>query len=126
MVGRHVHEVNLFGTRHDKLAAFTRGNQVHGKIAAAINGGIGLSDDMILFFQRREITDAIRHPAVFHFAIGRFDKAKVIDAGIGRQGRNQADVGTFRRLDWTDTAVMSRMHVADLEAGSLTCQTAGP
>ena len=43
-----------------------------------------------------------------------------------RERRDETDVRAFRRLDRADAAVVSRVHVADFEAGALTRQTTGP
>ncbi len=94
------------------------------KIAAAVDRRIGLGNDMILFFQRRQITDAVGHPAILYFTIGSLDKTEIIDSRISRQRRDQTDVRTFRCLDRTNPAVMGRMHVADFETGALASQTA--
>ena len=58
-------------------------------------------------------------------AIRRLDEAELVDARVGRQRRDQADVRTFRRLDRADAAVVRRVHVAHLEPGALARQTAG-
>ena len=43
-----------------------------------------------------------------------------------REGADQADVRTFRRLDRAHPAVVAEVDVADFEAGTLTAQTARP
>ncbi len=63
-------------------------------------------------------------PAISHLAIRRFKEAVLVGAGIQRQGVDEADVRTFRRLDRAYAAVVGRMHVADFEAGTLAGQTA--
>jgi hypothetical protein len=50
---------------------------------------------------------------------GDLDEAVLVDAGIARQRRDQADVRTFRRLDRADAAVVGRMDVADFESRAL-------
>ena len=57
-------------------------------------------------------------------AVRRLDEAELVDAGVRRQRRDEADVRTFRRLDRADAAVVRRVHVAHLEAGALARQTA--
>ena len=61
----------------------------------------------------------------FDLAIRRLDEAELVDARVGGERGDQADVRTFRRLDRADAAVVRRMHVAHLEAGALARQTAG-
>ena len=65
-------------------------------------------------------------PAVLHLAVGRLDEAELVDPRVGRQGRDQADVRTFRRLNRADAAVVRRVHVAHLEPGAFARQAAGP
>ena len=59
-------------------------------------------------------------------AVRRLDEAELVDAGVGRQRRDEADVRTFRRLDRADTAVVRAVDVAHLEAGALAGETARP
>ena len=58
-------------------------------------------------------------------AVRRLDEAVLIDAAIGRQRADQADVRTFRSLDWADAAVVAVVDVADVEAGALAAQATG-
>ena len=64
--------------------------------------------------------------AVLHHAVRRDEEAVLVDVGVDRQRRDQADVGAFRRLDRADAAVVRDVHVADFEARALAVQTAGP
>jgi hypothetical protein len=86
--------------------------------------GIGLGDDVLAFFDRRQVLDLVGHLAVDHLAVRRLEEAVLVGAGIQRQRVDQADVRTFRRLDRADAAVVGRVHVAHLEAGALAGQTA--
>ena len=72
------------------------------------------------------VSDAhkLSHHAVDDFPVRRFDKPKLVDARIAGQRRNQSDVRTFRRLDRTDAAIVSRMHVAHFEPRALAAQAA--
>src|SRR3546814_16057627 len=62
--------------------------------------------------------------AVVHAPVRALDETVLVDARIGREAVDQADVGPFGRFDRADPAVMRRMHVAHLEAGALARQTA--
>src|SRR5262249_61343422 len=66
------------------------------------------------------------HPAIDDFPVGRFDKSKLIDARIAGQRRDQSDVRTFRRLNRTDAAVVSWVHVTDFKSRPLTAEATGP
>src|SRR5699024_4660736 len=45
--------------------------------------------------------------------------------GIGGQVGDQGDVGTFRRLDGTQAAIVGVVHIPDIEGGAVTTQAAG-
>ena len=124
LVRRHVHEVDFFGRHHDELTAAACRDAVGGEAAARIDGRVGLGDDVLLLFERGEIAHPLGHAAVLDLAVGGLDEAELVDAGVGRQRRDQADVRTFRRFDRADPAVVGRMDVAHLEAGALAGQTA--
>jgi hypothetical protein len=68
----------------------------------------------------------VEHAALAHFAIRRFDEAVLVDAREAREGADEADVRTFRRLDGADAAVVGGVDVADFESGALAGQTARP
>ena len=57
-------------------------------------------------------------------AVRRFDEAVFVHPPIARQTTDQADVRAFRRLNRADTSIVAVMHVAHIEAGTLTPQTA--
>ena len=60
-----------------------------------------------------------------NLAVGRLNKTVLIDAGIGRQRADQADVGAFRRLNGADAAVMAVVNVAHFHAGAVTVESTG-
>ena len=62
---------------------------------------------------------------VFNDAIGRFNEPVIIHPGIGRQGNNQTDVGSFRGFNRTDSAVVGRMNVPHLKTGAFPRQATG-
>ena len=53
---------------------------------------------------------------VLDLAVRRDEEAVLVDLGVDRQRRDQADVRAFRRLDRADAAVVRDVHVAHLEA----------
>src|SRR6185369_16847161 len=69
-------------------------------------------------------TNVFQYLAVRHFPVRSFDEAKLVDAGKARKTGNQADVRTFRRLNRTNTAIVSRVNIADFESGALARQAA--
>src|SRR5580765_654456 len=68
--------------------------------------------------------DVVGDAPVLHLAVRRLDEAELVDARVARQRRDEADVRTFRRLDRADASVVRRVHVAHLESGTFTRQTA--
>ena len=58
-------------------------------------------------------------------AVGRFDKAVLIDARVGGEGVDEADVGTFGSLDGAHAAVVGIVNVADFEGRAVAVQAAG-
>ena len=63
--------------------------------------------------------------ALVHAAVRRLDEAERVDACERGQRADQADVRAFRGLDGAHTAVVRRVDVADLDAGTLARQTTG-
>ena len=57
-------------------------------------------------------------------AVRRLDEAVLVDARVGRQVPNQADVRAFRGLDGAHASVVRGVDVTNFEAGALTRQTA--
>ncbi len=96
-----------------------------GYVALAVHGGVGLGDDVVLLVDGGEIIDVTGDLALQHAAVGAFDKAELVDPGMGGQRVDQTDVGTLRGLDGTDTAIMGGMDVANLETGPLPGHAAG-
>ena len=59
-------------------------------------------------------------------AVGRFQKAEIIDARKRGQRGDQTDVRAFRRFHRANAAVVRRMNVADFESGAVAGQAARP
>ncbi|MBA7642588.1 hypothetical protein ES703_50286 [subsurface metagenome] len=52
-------------------------------------------------------------------AVGRLDKAVLVNPPVDSQRADKTDIGPLRRLDRADSTVVGKVHVADLKAGSL-------
>ena len=124
LLGRDVDEVDRLGPAEDVLAALAALHQVGGEAAAGVDLGVGLGHRVAALLHRREVDDLVGDAAAHDLAVRALDEAVLVDARVGRQRVDQADVRAFRRLDRADAAVMRRMHVAHLEAGALARQTA--
>ncbi len=126
LVGRHVD--NFLGQERPHPyflnAGLAQNIQVFGRDRLALG-----DDDLA----RRRVGDVDKHVMVHqciahrqlvqHPAIRRFDKPVFVDATIGRQTTDEADVRPFRRLDGADSPIVAVMNVPDLEARALAAQT---
>ena len=81
-----------------------------------LEGGVAPLDDR----------HVVEHAPLLDLLVRRLDEAVVVDPGVARERRDEADVRPFRRLDRADPAVVRRVHVADLEPGPLARQAARP
>ena len=128
LLGRNVHVVHL-GVHHlDDLVQQARGDAVPFEpVGVRVDGLVGLRDDEVVLLIRGQVLDGIGDDAVLlvHAAVGRLDEAVLVDARIGGQGVDEADVRTFRRLDGAHAAIVGKVNVAHVEGGALTVQAAG-
>ena len=123
---RHIHVIDVRGGDVVDFTALAA--HEHAVLAEATvigEHGVGLRDDVEVLLVSREVVDLVGHPAVDDLAVGRLDEAECVDPTVGGERADQADVGAFRGLDRAHAAVVRGVHVADLEAGPLTRQTAG-
>src|SRR5665647_2873461 len=63
--------------------------------------------------------------AFYYFPVWRLDKSEFIYLRKGCQRSDKPNVGTFRRLNRTYPAIVSRMNVTDLKTGPFPCKTTG-
>ena len=146
LLGRDVHELDLVGRHRGDLGggaeedvlleleaeAFERGglrraaheDAVVDEPALVVELGVGLGDDVLLLLIGGEVDDLVGDLAVLHHPVRRLDEAERVDPGVRRERTDEADVGTFRRLDGAHAAVVREVDVADFEPGALTGQTA--
>ena len=100
---------------------------VHGAAEDAgllIEEVVRLGDRVLLLLVRGQVVDLVGDLAVDDAAIRRLDEAVRVDARIGRQRADQADVRAFRRFDRAHAAVVGVVDVADFEACALAGQAA--
>ena len=124
----HIHKLHFRGGSDREVSVKTSlDTRIHER-AIIIDRSITLGDDLTLFDFGGEVLDMriieIDH-AIIYLAIRGFDETEVIDFCVNAERRNQTDVRTFRGLDWAETAIVSIVHVTDLETGTFTRQTAG-
>ena len=124
MTRRHVDVLDLV-RRDDLKVGPVAGNEGgSGDNLSVLHAGIGRGDVGVGFFIGPQPNDFVGQLALVHLAIGRDQKAVLIDAGIDRQAGDETDVGAFRRLDRADATVVRNVYVADFEAGSFAIETA--
>ena len=99
-------------------------DQVLGEPTLRIQRHIGLGDVIAPLLHGRQVHHLVRDPAVLDLAIRRFDKAVFIHPREGGKRVDEADIGTFGRLDRANPTIVGRMHVAHLEARALAGKTA--
>ena len=126
LLGADVHQRDVFARRHQVVAALTRRDQLFHEAAILVEFGGRLRDGVLLLFHRGQVDHLVGDLVIRHHAIRRFDEAVFVDAREGRERVDQTDVRAFRRFDRADTAIVSRVNVADFEACALTRQTARP
>src|SRR5690606_6199138 len=86
--------------------------------------GVSLSDDIVTFFNRRQVDDFVADLAIDNLAIRRLQEAILVESSVQRHGVDQTNVRTFRRFDGADAAVVRRVYVSHLKASALARQAA--
>ncbi len=124
LLGRNVHQGDVFGRLHGEFVQVTHGHQLVDQPVVLIQPCGGLGDHVVGFFDGRQKNDLVGGHAVLDHTVRAFEEAVLVGAGIGSQGVDQADVRTFRRFDRADPAVVRRVYVTNFETGALTGQTA--
>src|ERR1044072_5604722 len=108
----------------DPIRARTAEHELIDERAVGVQLRVRLRDRDVLLAVCVEPRDLVRHLAVLHDAVRRFDEPEVVHAREARERRDEADVRTFRRLDRAHAPVLRVVHVADFEAGALARETA--
>ena len=126
--GAYVHQLYLLGGHDGEVGILTGFDALVNKCAVVVDKGASLSDHLALFGLGSHIDYLIVlevDDAVLNSAVGRLDKAQVIDFRIDAERRDQTDVRAFRRLDRAEAAIVGIVDVTHLESGALTRQAAG-
>src|SRR4249919_759211 len=121
---RDVHEVDLARRLEQRFTLVAARHELRGDAALVVGRRVGLRDDVLVLFDRREEFDVVGDLAVHDLAVRRLEEAVAVGAREHGERVDQADVRAFRRLDGADAAVMGRVHVADFEARALARQAA--
>src|SRR5690606_32453711 len=124
LLRRHVHQGHVFRSLDGELVEVAHRNQLIDQLPLVVEGGRGLGDHVIGFFDGGQEHDLVGDQGVLHHAVRAFQEAILVGAGIGSQRVDQTDVRTFRGFDRADATIVGRVYVADFEAGALAGQTA--
>ena len=127
LLRRNVHQVNLIGGDRKYVVLLTGSNTLAQKLTIFVQRFVGLCYYVPILNIRSHVADFFGYTLVFliNNTVRGFHKTVFVDYSVGRQGTDQADVRTFRRLDRTHTAIVGVVYVADFVACTLTGQTAG-
>ena len=78
-----------------------------------------VSDNHTLFGFGVDVDNFVGDFAVLDDTIRCFDETVLVDTGVSREVKHETDVATFWRLNGTDTTVVSRVSIANIETGAL-------
>ena len=98
-------------------------HQLTGEMSLVVQFRIGLSNDVLGFFNCRQIFNVIGDLVIGHFPIRCFDETILIGSCVQSQGVDQTNVRTFGRFDRADTTIVRWVYVAHFEASAFTRQT---
>ncbi len=115
LLRRHVHIFHKFGRNDADGIPIPHRYPGVNESAIFVHWLIGLGDHVVVFFVGCKVVDLVSNNTVFHPAVGRFNEAVLIDAGISAERADQADVRPFRSLNGAHPAVVRVMDVPDLE-----------
>ena len=123
---RNVHQVYFIRSNRQDIILSTGSYTLAHKVAIIIQRFVGLCYDIFILFISSHVSDFFSYTFIcfINNTIRSFHETVFIDNSIGRQGTDQTDVRTFRRLDRTHTAIVGVVYVADFVACTLTGQTA--
>ena len=124
LLGRNVHVIHLIFAEQAGFAFATARYQFFFEAAVFVQVGVRLGNNVVTFFDSRQVMNLVGHHAVFHATVRGFQETILVGLCVHRQGVDQTDVRTFRGFDWTHTTVVSRVNVSHFKASTLTGQTA--
>ena len=121
----HVDVVHAGGVGHADIAVLEANlDAVAGQGAVSILLNLSLRNGEAILFIGGEVLHLVGDLAVHNLAVRGLDETEGVDAGVGRQRTDQANVRAFRRLNRAHAAVVRCVNVSHLNAGALTGQTA--
>jgi len=123
---RNVHVLDLLRSLVGEVAPVPAGDHGFHEMPLVVQFLVRLGNEVKVFLVRGEVLDLVGQLAVIDIAVRRLQEAVIVDARVGAEGDDEADVRSFRRLDGAHPPVVGRVHVPHLEAGPFPRETAGP
>ena len=126
LIGCNINEVYLL-RRHNWEVCLTAGlHTCHSNMTGFILRSGSLSHGLVLFSLSRKINGRLveHHLTIVYTLVRSLYETELVYLCIDAKRRNQTDIRTFRGLDGTEAAVVGIVDVSDLEACTLTRQTA--
>ena len=126
LLGRNVHQLYFIRSYHRIVSILTSFYFIADESTIIIQRCITLSNNLSFLFFRSQICQPFIRKVnltVFNLTIWSFNETKYIDLSEHAQRRNQTNVRTFRRFNWTKTTIVSVVNVTYLKSGTLTRQT---
>ena len=117
---RHINEVNFIGRHHQHVTGLPASDEIVLKLTGFVEHLIGLGDGIVAFIHGGQINNISGHLTFIYFPVWAFDKAVLVDPGVGCQTVDQANVRPFRCFNGTNSAIVGRMHVTHFKTGALT------
>ena len=124
LLGGYVHVVNLVAAEQAGFTFTTTSYQVFNEAAFFIQVGVRLGNNVVAFFDSRQVVNFVGYHTIGHFTIRRLEEAVFVSLCVHGQRVDQTDVRAFRRFDRTYATVVSRVYVSNFEARAFTSQTA--
>ncbi len=78
---------------------------------------VSLCDYVVVFHISCEVDDFVCNLPIYHFAVGRFNEAVLVNPGKCTQRPDQTNVGSLWSLDGTHSPVVGVVDVPDFKAG---------
>ena len=119
-----VHQRQLLVGDHLELVVVATPDLVRHHLAVVVDLRVRLGDVVTGLLEGAVVGDLGGGDTTVDRAVRGLDEPVLVDPGVGRERGDEADVRTLRRLDRTDTTVVRRVDVADLETSPLPGETA--
>ena len=116
---RHIHIVDVVRGYERVVVAATCLIRHVGKTPVLVQWRVRLCDRVLVFLVCGKVLDIVGDPPVLDQPVRSLQKAQGVDDRVGGNIGDQADVRAFRRLDRADPAIVSVMHIPDLEPGAI-------